>query len=294
MLSPVLAVDANGLMTAAYVQRSLYSSQQILAATRAPGGSWTTALPVSALPDGTDALSPVVAMDVVGQAWSPGGSRLRRGRRTRAGERARHAESAARRAVDPGERDRWVPATFSCVATDAWSPVSSTSWSFGDGTAASGASVSHTYAGAGTYAVSVTVTDAVGNARTRTGSTVVTAAPVVTPPAATPKPKLTGVKLTKKTIHVVKSDDKPRSTKLKLTLNTDAKVKVVLKRTKKVHGKTVKATLTKALKQGAATIKLTSKVGSKQLPPGTYKVKVTGKNAVGTSVAVVVELKIRA
>ena len=63
----------------------------------------------------------------------------------------------------------------------------------------------------------------------------------------------------------------------------------MLKRTKKVHGKTVKATLTKALKKGAATIKLTSKVGGKKLPPGTYKVKVTGKNTVGTSVAVVVE-----
>ena len=65
------------------------------------------------------------------------------------------------------------------------------------------------------------------------------------------------MKLTKKTIHVVESDDKPRATKLKLTLDTDASVKVVLKRTKKLHGKVVKATLTKALKKGAATIKLT-------------------------------------
>ena len=48
------------------------------------------------------------------------------------------------------------------------------------------------------------------------------------------------------------------------------------------------------VKKGAATIKLTSKVGKKSLPPGTYKVKVTGKNAVGTSVAVVVKLKILA
>ena len=45
------------------------------------------------------------------------------------------------------------------------------------------------------------------------------------------------------------SDEKPKATKLKLTLNTDAKV-IVLKRTKKVDGKAVKATVTKALDEG--------------------------------------------
>ena len=63
---------------------------------------------------------------------------------------------------------------------------------------------------------------------------------------------MTGVKLTKKTIHVLKSDDKPRGTKLKLTLNVDAKVVVKLKRTQKVEGKTVKATLTKSLTTAGA------------------------------------------
>ena len=102
---------------------------------------------------------------------------------------------------------------------------------------------------AGSYAVSVTITDAVGNAHTRTGTTVVAAAPVVTPPAATPKPQLTGVKLTEKTIHVKGSDDSPKATKLKLTLNTDAKLTVELKRTQKVDGKTVKAAIKKALQR---------------------------------------------
>ena len=39
---------------------------------------------------------------------------------------------------------------------------------------------------------------------------------------------------------------------------------VKLKRTKKVDGKTVKASVTKALKKGAATVKLTSKVGQQE------------------------------
>ena len=107
----------------------------------------------------------------------------------------------------PGHRDgRPVGVSYAVTAPDAWSATSSV-WSFSDGTTASGASVTHTYANAGTYTVTVTVTDAVGNARTRTGTTVVAAAPVVTPPAATPKPTLTGVKLTKKIIHVKGSDE---------------------------------------------------------------------------------------
>ena len=143
----------------------------------------------------------------------------------------------------------------------------STTWSFGDGATGSGAAVSHTYAAAGTYAVSVTVTDAVGNARTRTGTTVVARPRSSRRPRPTPKPTLTGVKLTKKTIHVKGSDESPKATKLKLKLNTDAKVKVVLKRTKKIDGKTVKATVTKALTKGSSAIKLTSKVGTRSSRP---------------------------
>ena len=100
--------------------------------------------------------------------------------------------------------------------------------------------------------------------------------------------------LTKKAIHVAKSDLSPRSTKLKLTLDSDATVKLVLKRTTKVDGKNVKATVKKALAKGAATVKLTSKVGAKKLPPGTYVVTVTATNAVGTSAAAKVRLKILA
>ena len=47
----------------------------------------------------------------------------------------------------------------------------------------------------------------------------------------------------------------------------------------------MKATLKKALAKGAATVKLTSKIGAKKLPPGTYVVTVTATNAVGTSAA---------
>jgi PKD repeat protein len=49
-------------------------------------------------------------------------------------------------------------------------------WSFGDGTSATGAAVSHTYATAGTYAVTLTVRDVFGQAATATTTATVSAA----------------------------------------------------------------------------------------------------------------------
>jgi hypothetical protein len=142
-------------------------------------------------------------------------------------------------------------------------------------------------------------TDSPSPSSTPSASTA-TAVPTTTPPttagptsAPAIPPLLRHVRLTSSTIHVKGSDESPKVTKLKLTLNTDAGVTVKLKRTMKVDGKTVKASLTKALEKGAAAIKLTSKIGSKKLPPGTYQVTVTAKNGVGTSVATTLKLTIR-
>jgi len=105
-------------------------------------------------------------------------------------------------------------------------------------------------------------------------------------------PALSGVALTKKTIHVVGLDEKPRATKLKLSLNLAATVVVDLKRTKKLNGKTVKAKVSKALLAGASSIKLTGKVGRKKLPTGTYRVTVRATNSVGTATAKAGRLKV--
>jgi len=56
-----------------------------------------------------------------------------------------------------------VPVTFAVAPLDVWSRVASTVWSFGDGASAAGTSVSHAFAAAGTYPVTVTSTDALGN-----------------------------------------------------------------------------------------------------------------------------------
>jgi hypothetical protein len=68
---------------------------------------------------------------------------------------------------------------FSAAAADNWSNPVSISWLFGDGSGASGATVSHAYGVAGTFVATGTATDAVGNASQESGPVTVT---VTTPP----------------------------------------------------------------------------------------------------------------
>jgi CSLREA domain-containing protein len=70
-------------------------------------------------------------------------------------------------------------------SSDSDGAVASYAWAFGDGAAGSGVSPSHTYAAAGTYVVTLTVTDDGGATDTATASVVATAArPPNAPPAA--------------------------------------------------------------------------------------------------------------
>jgi PKD domain len=75
----------------------------------------------------------------------------------------------------PASATAGTPVTFAVSSADRLAAVAATTWSFGDGSSAEGASVAHTFATPGTYTVSVTSTDAEGNATTRSGSIAVLA-----------------------------------------------------------------------------------------------------------------------
>ncbi|MFT2692119.1 PKD domain-containing protein [Clavibacter zhangzhiyongii] len=70
------------------------------------------------------------------------------------------------------------------TSTDADGTVASYAWAFGDGTTGTGRTVDHAYAKAGTYAVSLTVTDDKGLVSAKKDGSVTVTAPVVTPPTA--------------------------------------------------------------------------------------------------------------
>jgi hypothetical protein len=79
-----------------------------------------------------------------------------------------------------------APVSFSAAAGDLFSAVTSTVWSFGDGATGAGSALAHTYAKPGTYTVTVTATDAVGNVTTASGQITVIPALVACPVSATP------------------------------------------------------------------------------------------------------------
>jgi hypothetical protein len=70
-----------------------------------------------------------------------------------------------------------VPVTFAVSPLDAWSAVSATQWSFGDGATAIDQTVSHTYTQPGTFTVDVTAEDILGNPSTGTGTITIGSAP---------------------------------------------------------------------------------------------------------------------
>jgi len=59
--------------------------------------------------------------------------------------------------------------SFAASPSDAWSPIHSTDWTFGDGSAATGSSVTHSFQEAGRFPVTVTTTDAAGHSSTASG-----------------------------------------------------------------------------------------------------------------------------
>lgn len=74
-------------------------------------------------------------------------------------------------------------------STDPLGEALTMQWDFGDGFSAEGATPGHTYTSAGTFDVSLTVIDPVGNSATATTTAgVIAASPPPLPPAPTPTP----------------------------------------------------------------------------------------------------------
>jgi hypothetical protein len=121
----------------------------------------------------------------------------------------------------PGHVVAGASASYQASAVDAWSAVSSYSWSFGDGTTATGPTATHTYAETGRYTLRLRVTDAAGNTTVKISRT-----KVVTGPA------ITDFRLVER--RIARSD----KLRMRLQLNVAAKVKLVLrsKNRHRVHG----------------------------------------------------------
>ncbi len=70
------------------------------------------------------------------------------------------------------------PVSFSVAPLDPWSALGSTTWSFGDGSSASGTSVSHTYTATGSYEVALESQNVLGERTSTSGAITIEPAPL--------------------------------------------------------------------------------------------------------------------
>jgi PKD repeat protein len=191
---------------------------------------------------------------------------------------------------------------LSADARDRFSDVASVTWDLGDGATASGSSVSHAYAAAGTYEAKVTATDEHGNARTAVRTVTVAAAPVTpvdpvdpvppvvptppvlplpvvptppvvtapsTPPAPSPSPaaKVSGVSLKGRTVRLRVS----RAGRFRVVVQ-----RRTVKRVRK-NGRVVNRVRYQQVQRLTVTVKRAGKTSFRvrKLSAGTYRIRVT-------------------
>ncbi len=179
---PHVAFDAHGDAMAVWsvAKAEPEAVLRIQAAYRPAGGTWQAPVDLS---DESHADSPQIAFDGQGDAvavW----------------DHADGVQSAGYAAAGPVLNGVSIPVSgvagqpvsFSVSPLDVWSVLGETSWSFGDGSSASGRTVTHTYTVPGTYEVTIHSADTLGNVTSSTGT--ITISPQAT--ASTPESPTTG------------------------------------------------------------------------------------------------------
>ena len=196
-----------------------------------------------------------------------------------------------------------APLSFSVSPTDVWSPIASTGFAFGDGSTAGGASATHSYAAAGSFNVTATSTDAVGNQSTATRPVAISAplpvAPILSGVGESANRWRAGNKLVQTSR---KSRRAPIGTTFSFVLNEAAQVRFAFtQRTagRKAGGKCVAQTkrnrgkrrCTRAVPrgalvfqghQGANAVRFQGRLSrTRKLKPGRYAVVITATNPAG-------------
>jgi chitodextrinase len=178
------------------------------------------------------------------------------------------------------------PVALSAGTVDVWSALGAgqPSWSFGDGTTAAGPTVSHVFAKAGTYTVTVGVSDAVGNAAAPAARQIVVTGP--TPPPPPPGPAVTVKKLKLSAVY--------KASKLvgSIVLTGTSPIKTTLTIAIRKHGaKKNSSSSSFAAKAGEWTRTLKLPTG---LTPGKYDVAVSGKGVTSSQTSFSIRRRSRA
>ncbi len=321
--APAIGVNGQGAAVASW-ERLNGGSEVIEAASGlAASGSWQ--LPVQLSESGQEAGDAQVALDSQGNAAAAW--------RRFDGKTSYIAEAAGLDAAGPRLNALAIPPlgavgqalAFSVAPLDVWSQVVSTGWSFGDGTSAAGASVTHVYASPGPTTATVTSTDGVGNASSQSGAVTLfqTVCTCLAPGGSTRvAPKLTGARLSASRFRVSKRSTAisakaklPLGTSFQFTLSQTAKLKIEFKRSarglrsgrrcvapsvafRNHHAKRCTRTLTVGTltrvnePPGANKVAFSGRIGAKALAPGAYKAVLSATTGTQRSTPVTLALTI--
>jgi PKD domain len=308
-IEPGLAVDPQGNVVA--VWEAVASGSQVIQAAWRDRETGVWQAPVELSGPSAWASYPVVEVDPRGNAvavWEQGGT---------------GAVSVQAVGYDAGPllSGESLPSTgtvgqalsFSVSPVGVWSALGQTSWSFGDGTVGSGTSVTHAYATPGSYTVTLSSVDALGN--TSSSSTTVRITPNETsggkaqPPTA---PTLSGVGLTNKRFRVARRDTAvaaakaPRGTRFYFSLSEAARLRIVITRTTsglreghdclppnarlaRIHAKHCTRTLTVGTltranePQGSDSVSFSGRIGHRALSAGHYQARLSASGPGGLS-----------
>jgi hypothetical protein len=303
--APEVAVDENGDAVAVWPRWNGVSEVTEGVAGSAVSGTWGTPAQVSA--NGEDASQAGVAIDAQGDAaavWL----------RFDETSKVILAEGAGYDAAGPVMNALTVPAiatvgqplAFSVSPFDVWSALGATTWSFGDGASASGSGVTHAYTTPGTYTVTVTSLDALGNSSSAQAAVSIrSVVPALCMCLQAVAPRVTRASLSHARFRVSKhatailaKAKPPQGTSFHFTLSEPASVKIAIERPaaglrsgprclapsdrlRRKHAKhcprtvAVGALIRPRETQGPDAVAFTGRLGSKPLSPGSYKAIIT-------------------
>lgn len=195
-------------------------------------------------------------------------------------------------------------AAFAATATDDLSDAA-ISWDFGDGTTATGASVTHVFGAAGASTVTVTARDSAGNTTTQTRVVAVSAAPADPPPPGDGGGGGRGVPPRDTTAPVVgkltasnrrfsvasgatavlaakkKTKKAPRGTVVRLTLSERATLVVTLGLKQGKRLQSAGTLVRSGAGPGAVSVAFSGRIGKSALKPGAYVATVTAIDGSG-------------
>lgn len=199
----------------------------------------------------------------------------------------------------PGRAVAGKPVVMTAGFADLWSSTSAPSWTFGDGTSATGSTVRHSYARPGRYTVTVSDADALGNVSSSQTFTVTVGAR----PAAVPQ--LSGVgESHRRWRERAGGGSGPLGTVFRYAVSTRSIVRLTFTQTqtgRRVSGRCVRSSASNAHRRrcsltitlgtlgaaggpGAHRLAFSGTIpGHRRLKPGRYTVRITASSTIGSS-----------